>query len=154
MSQIDVSQVVLEIMMPFTEGNETIGGISSMRFDAGTGSSYYIVAPVIDSGNELRSKVIKSARVTGRRTNVSMEIYGYDVRTPISIEDLESGDNSSTGAIAVTDSTGVAQSPRVQVNVPNSVLSTIRVEGDDTGNEERDQIHEITYEQADQGVRR
>jgi len=55
---------------------------------------------------------------------------------------------------ALPDSTHVAQSPRKQINVPNSVLSTVRLAGDDSGEETRDEVHEIIVEQSDQGVRR
>lgn len=129
-------------------------GIQTARFDSGLGNSWYLVAPVADSGDELRSKVMKAMRVTGRRTRAAMKAYSYDIDDPINVTDLENGTNSTTGAVALDDSTQVSQSPRSQVNVPNAVLHTIRVEGNDTGQTERDQVHEVVYEVAEQGVRR
>lgn len=141
-------------MSPFSEESPTISGVRTLRFDAGQGSEYYLVAPVVDSGNELRSKNIKAAHATGRFTNAAMQVYTWDVTQTVNVADLEAGDNSATGDIPVDDSTDVAQLVREQVNCPNAVLSTIRLEGDDRGQTERDQIHEIVYEQSIQGVRR
>ena len=153
MAQIEISQVAVEVMTPFTE-TVTTTGINTMRIDDGIGNAYYVVPPITDSGNELKSKVVKPARVTGKRTNQTLMIYGYDVEDPIIISDLEDGTNSSTGALALADSTQVSQSPLVNLNVPNAVLHTVRVAGDDTGEATRDRIDEIMYQVADQGVRR
>jgi|ERR1051325_11767649 hypothetical protein len=156
MSGIFVSQIVLEVLSPF-EGDEpppSITGVGTFQFDGGEGSDYYLVAQVVDSGNELRSKVVKSPHATGRLTNAEILLYGYDVGAIVNIQDLEDGTNSSTGPMALPDSAGIAQSPRVPANVPNAVLHTIRLQGNDTGNDERDEIHELVYEVAEQGVRR
>ncbi len=134
---------------------ETIpSGISTVRFDSGLGNEWYITAALTDSGQELRSKNLKSVRVTGKLTNADAMQYGYDVSTPIVVTDLEDGLNSSTGPIPLDNTTVVAESQRWQTNVPNSVLSTARVSGNDTGETERDQVHEIVVEIAEQGVRR
>ena len=130
------------------------GGVVSKRFDAGEGSEWFIVAPVIDSGNELRSKVIGPARVTGKLTNASLMIYTWDVSGEIDLDELEAGTNSATGAISLPDTAHVAQSPLMSVNCPNAVLSTIRVAGDGRGAETRDEVHEALYQQSVQGVRR
>lgn len=153
MSEIDISQVALEVMTPFVEVPTTTG-IGTERFDSGNGTAWMVTAQISDAGNELRSKVIKSGRVTGKLTNASFRIYGYDINDPINVADIEAGINSSTNAITLPDSTQVAQSPRKQVNVKNAVLATIRVEGDCTGEDIMDRVDEVIYEQADQGVRR
>ncbi len=133
-------------------------GVETMRFDEGLGSSWYLCAPVTDSGSELRSKVIKSVRATGKLTNASAMIYGFDVEQAINVSDLETGTRSNTKMITrpqvFEDSTEVAQTKRKQVNVKNAVLHTVRLEGDDTGETTRDRIDEIVYEVADEGVRR
>lgn len=130
------------------------GGVATKRFDAGTGSEWYLVAPVVDSGDELHTKVIKPARVTGKLTNASLMIYTYDVSAGINLDDLEAGINSATGAIPLPDTTTVAQSPLMSVNCPNAALSTMRISGDDRGEAARDEVHEAVYQQAIQGVRR
>lgn len=130
------------------------GGVLTKRFDAGNGQPYYLVAPLVDSGSELRSKAIKAVHQTGKRSNVNAKIYAYDIDDEINITDLEDGANSTTGAISLDDSARVAQSEREQVNCPNAVLSTVRIEGDDTGETTRDRIDEIIVEHAIQGVRR
>ena len=154
MSQVNVTQVVVELIVPFTEGNTTTPGVQTTRFDAGEGSDYYLVAPITDSASELRSKTIKAAHATGRFTDASLMIYSYDVEAGINMDDLESGDNSTSGPVPITDSTMVAQSARATLNIPNACLHTIRIEGSDVGQSVRDEIHEIVYEVAIAGVRR
>lgn len=110
--------------------------------------------PVVDSGEELRSKTVKAVRTTGKFTNAAEEVYSYDVSDVVSASDLEDGVNSTTGTIAITDTGGVAQTPRAQVNVPNAVLHTVRIVGSDIGEDERDRIDEIVTEQSSIGVRR
>lgn len=154
MSQVNVTQVIVELIVPFTEGNTTTPGVQTTRFDAGEGSDYYIVAPITDSSSELRSKTIKAAHATGRFTDASLMIYSYDVETGINMDDLESGDNSTSGPVPISDSTMVAQSARATLNIPNACLHTIRLEGSDVGQSVRDEIHEIIYEVAIAGVRR
>lgn len=128
--------------------------VNTVRFDEGLGSSWYLIPPLTDSGNELRSKVVKSMRATGRLTNASMKAYAYDINDEIVVADLEAGTNATTRAQDLPDSTQVAQSPRKQINAKNAVLHTVRIEGDDTGNTERDEVHELAIEVADEGVRR
>lgn len=130
----------------------------TQKFDAGNGSEYYLIAQLDDDGDELRSKTYKAIRATGIRTNASAMMYGYDVQQEINVEDLEAGTRSNTRMTTqpqtFTDSEGVTQSERKPINVANAVLGTVRYEGDDTGNEQRDRIDEIVIERAIQGVRR
>jgi hypothetical protein len=130
------------------------GGVMTKRFDDGEGSQWFMVAPVVDSDNELRSKTIVAAHAMGRFTNANMQMYTWDVTEGVNLNDLEAGTNSSTGDIPIDDSTEVAQSVREPMNCKNAVLSTIRIEGDDRGQTVRDEIHELVVEQAIQGVRR
>lgn len=128
-------------------------GVLTTRFDTGEGKDYYLVAPISDSGNELRSKTLKDPHVTGRLSNANIQLYAYDVSDVVNTDDLEAGTNA-TAERSVPDSTGVARGPKRNMQVKNAVLHTVRLEGDDTGNEERDEVHEIVVEQAIQGVRR
>lgn len=128
--------------------------VQTERFDAGAGSEWFVCPQISDADNNLRSKVIKSGRVTGKLTNASFRIYGYDIDALISMADIEEGINSSTVAITLPDSDQVMQSPRKQVNVKNSVLATIRVAGNCVGEQVMDRVDELVYEQADQGCRR
>lgn len=134
------------------------GSMETKRFDAGEGSSYYVVAQLDDSGDELRSKTYKAIRATGIKTNASATCYGFDVNQEIDVEDLETGNRTNTRMTTrpqeFTDSTGVTQSERKPINISNAVLGTVRYEGDDTGNEQRDRLDEIVIEQGKQGVRR
>lgn len=126
------------------------------RFNAGTGSTWNIVAPVSDNGSELRSTVIKAVSVKGKLTSASAKIYGFDVSDPVSVSDLESGLNSSSGSVALANTTQVAQSERQPVNIPNCALSTVRIEGSYTVTPGviADRIDSINLERGVQGVRR
>lgn len=136
------------------ESDTPTGGVRTLRFDAGSGSQYYYVAPVTDSSNELTTKTIKSVRATGRLTNAVAKIWRYDVEEGINLDDLEDGTNSTTGAIPIPDSTLVAQSAQLNTNVTNCALSTVRIEGDDREQDVRDELHEVVLQVADAGVRR
>jgi hypothetical protein len=138
------------------EGSDTVGGVGTERFDAGNGTAYYVVSQISDSGDELRSKTIKAAYVVGKKTNASIQVYGWDVKQEINMTELEDGTriNGSTAPQALPDSTDVTQSKRQPVNVKNAVVSTVRVAGDCTGEEVMDRLDSICYEVAEEGVRR
>lgn len=156
MAQVNVTQVVVEVMQPFVDSSVSTTA-ETMRFDAGLGSAWWLVPQITDGGDELRAKNVKSLRVTGRLTNASAMGFAYDVGQPIDVGDLEDGVRSSTRTItrpqSLPDTTDVTQSARIPINI-TGVLHTVRVEGDDTGQVERDRIDEIVMEQAVQGVRR
>lgn len=154
MSEVRVTQVVAEVMVPFTEGNTTMAGVTTERFDGGDGAEWYIVAPIVDSGSELRSKTVGPIHATGKLTNASFSFYTYDVEAGIDLDDLEEGANPTVGPVAITDSTQVAQTARMRVSIPNSCLHTVRIDGDDRGESVRDTLHEIVYEISHAGVRR
>lgn len=154
MSEVRVTQVVVEAIVPFTEGNTTTPGVQTTRFDSGQGGRYYAVSPVVDSGIETLSKVLKATRATGRFTNAFIQLYTFDVLEGINLDDLENGTNSTTGPIPLDDTTLVTQSARAQVNCPNACLFAFRIEGDDTGHAVRDEFHEGLVELAVAGVRR
>jgi hypothetical protein len=152
--EVRVTQLAAEVMVPFTEGNVTSAGVKTVRVGTGNGNRAYLVAPIVDSGDELRGKVVKDARVTGKLTNGALRVYGYDVGVPIVASDLENGVNSSTRSLPLPHTTNVAQSALVKLNVKNAVLHTVRIEVDDRGEATRDRIDEIVYQVARQGVRR
>lgn len=157
MAQVQVTQIVVELMVPFVDSMTAPEG-ETMRFAAGNGSQYWLVSQITDSGVELRSKTIKAVRQTGRRTNVSAMVFGYDVEDEIIIADLEDGTRSNTQMMTrpqeLEDSDQVSQSRRKPINISNAVLSAVRIEGDDRDQPDRDRIDEIVLEHAVQGVRR
>lgn len=123
---------------------------------AGSGerSHYWLALQPSDSGDELRSKIVKAGRVTGKVTNASFQIYKWDVGEPINVTDVEQGLNAATRPQNLPDVPQVTQSARKQVNVPNACLHSIRVEGTYEGDAIKDRIDEIAVEQARMGVRR
>lgn len=152
---VRISQVVIEWsagdLVPPPPPEPTTG---TFVFDEGGGVEWWIVPQLTDSDIELRDKVIKAVRVTGLVTDADIKVYTYGPSDPVVVSDLEDGINSVTGAVPLPDTTNVAQSPRLPVNCPNAMLSTVRVAGTWDGTGQRPRIDEILYEVAQQGIRR
>ena len=132
----------------------SFGSTTTKRFDAGTGNTYYLIPQLSDSGIELRDKVIKAVRITGKFNAANFKLYAYGATEGINLSDLELGLNSKTGAVAIPNSTLVTQTRRFQVNVSGAALHTIRIEGTWAGEGIKDRIDEIVYEIAEMGARR
>ena len=128
--------------------------VRTFTFDAGNRSHYWLALQPSDSGDELRSKVLKAGRATGKVTNSSFLFYRWDVGEPINVADVEMGLNAATRPQHIPDVPYVTQSARKQVNVPNAVLHSFRIKGTWEGDEIKDRIDELAYEVARQGVRR
>ncbi len=128
----------------------------TMRFDAGVGSLWYVIPQLSDSGNELRSKTVKDPYVIGRTTNGAVRGYRFDVGQEIDVQAMEDDErlNGASRSLSIPDKSHVTQSPMRKMNLSNAVMHTIRVSGDDTGQTVRDRIDQITYQIAQQGVRR
>ena len=134
-------------------------GTGTFAFDVGEGglgSTWYLIPQLSDEGIELRDKVVKSVRVTGKVSNANIKVYGFGPLADVDIASMEAGTSSITGPIDLPDTTRVQQSQRFQVNCGNLMTSTVRVEGrwDASDGSDPDQIHEIAIESAQQGIRR
>jgi len=132
--------------------DETPLGTFTIGF-GGLAINWWLVPSISDDSIELRSKVIKSVRVTGKVSGANVKVYTYQPTEDINVTDLEDGLNSAVMVI-LDDTTQVVQSARFSVNVPNAILETVRVEGLWRGVGQPDQLHEICWERAAQGVRR
>lgn len=156
MSQIEVSQLVIEVMSPFTGSPPPTTESSTMRFDAGNGSEWWLLAQLSDSGQELRSKVVKDPYIIGRTTNGHLRVYRFDVGQEIDIEAMEDDERLSGASRSrpIPDKSEVTQSAMIKTNVTNASMHTIRVSGDDTDQPVRDRLDQICYQIAQQGVRR
>lgn len=122
--------------------------------DSGLDSEWFMVLQLSDYGEELVDHDVKAFRVTGRVTDAEVRVYGYGALEDVNVDDLESGANSETGAIALVDTTEVQRSRRFPVNVKNVAASTIRINGVWSGTGPRNRIDEIVIEAAKQGRRR
>jgi hypothetical protein len=120
----------------------------------GLAVNWFLVPQLSDSGVELRDKTIKSFRATGKMTNPQFQIYSYGPEEGIDVAAIEAGTDSTTGAILLTDTTQVTQTPRHQINVVNAMTHTVRLAGIWPGTGEPDRVDEIVYEVSQQGVRR
>lgn len=151
---VQISQLTIEL----GRGPEIIPPEDSPMgtFTVGFGGldiDWYLIPQISDDSDELRSKVIKSVRVTGKITNANFKVYTYQPTENINVEDLENGDNAAV-TVPLTSTTQVVQSQRYQVNCPNAVLETVRIAGQWRGSDIPDRIDELTWERALQGVRR
>ena len=151
-AEVIISQLTIELS--YGELVAPPAPLSTVRFDAGQGSIYYLVPQLSDSGLELRDKVIKAVRITGKFNAANFKLYAYGATEGINLADIELGTNSRTGAVAIPDTALVTQTRRFQVNVTRAALHTIRIEGQWDGTGMKDRIDEIEYELAEQGVRR
>ncbi len=130
--------------------------VGTYRFDAAAGSAVpWYVAPVFsDNGVETRSHVVKRVRATYKGTGVSAGVFGAQPTESIPVTSLEAGNSSSlTGAVSVPTATTPTQSQQLQVNAPNLVQSTVRIEGSYAGSGTVDSVHEIVIQSAVEGVR-
>lgn len=120
---------------------------------SGLGIKWYLVPSITDSGVELRDKVVKSVRVTGKTTSANVQVHGWQPTQSINVTDLEDGLNP-LATIPLEDTTEVVQSQRFQVNCPNLAQHTVRVEGEWNGQGIPDRVDEVITELAQQGIRR
>jgi hypothetical protein len=135
--------------------NDTVS-IGTYQFDAAAGSavSWYVAPVFSDNGVETRSHVVKRVRATYKGTGVTVGVFGAQPTESIPVTSLETGNSSSlTGAISVPTSTTPTQSLQLQVNCPNLVQSTVRVEGSYAGSGTVDSVHEIVIQAAEEGCR-
>lgn len=127
--------------------------VDTFTFDEGLGNEWFIALQLSDSGDELRDKVVKSVRVTGKTTRAMIKVYGYGPLENVNVSDIEEGTGQRVTQ-PMPDTTQVQQSKRFPINVPHSMMHTVRVEGIDDGAGIRDRIDEIVYEVSRQGIRR
>ena len=154
---LHISQFVTELLVPLSVAPPpppVTPTVESVRFDAGSGSSWYLVAQLTDSGVETRDKTVKAFRATGKMTVPQFSIYGYGPQRSVNVTDIEDGVNSNTGKRPMRTTTEVQQSARKQINVANVMLWTWRLEGVWDGSGEPDRIEEVVCEVAQQGIRR
>ncbi len=145
----------LYMLMGGRLSNDTVS-IGTYQFDAAAGSAVpWYVAPVFsDHGVETRSHVVKRARTTYKGTGVSVGVFGAQPTESIPVTTLEAGNSSSlTGAISLPTSTTPTQSQQFQVNCPNLVQSTVRIQGSYAGSGTVDSVHEIVIQAAVEGAR-
>ncbi len=130
--------------------------VQTERFDAGAGTEWYVVPQLSDSGEELRSKTVKSGYVVGKLTNASIQFYAYDIDQRINMAELEDGTRiaGSTSPQTFTDSANVSQTERKQVNLKSAVIHTIRIAGNCTGAATMDRVDQACVEAAIEGARR
>jgi hypothetical protein len=152
-SIVQIAQLTIEL----GRGPEVVppadNPVGTFTVGAGLGLDWFIALQLSDSGEELRDKVVKSFRFTGKTTNALAKGYGYGPLQDIDIDNIEDGTGQRV-TLAPPDTTQVQQSKRYQVNLPNSMMHTWRMEGVWNGEGIPDRIDEIVYEVSRQGIRR
>lgn len=130
--------------------------IKTYRFDAGTGSIAWQAAwQFSDDGIEDRPKRIKFPTVRGKLTSANLGIHGAASGEEIDVAILEAGNSGSkSGAISLTNSTGVVIRPRLDVAVNNQMQYTVEVAGTWDGTGIRDRVDEVILEVEVAGSRK
>lgn len=83
---------------------------------------------------------VRAARATGKFTDGSLQIHGWDEGVDIDYDALEAG----TGALIefpMSTTTGVVRKFRKRFNAPNCGLAILRVSGTWSGDDDPDQVH-------------
>ncbi len=137
------------------QANDSVS-FGTYQFDQASGSavSWYVAPVFSDHGVETRSHVVKRVRATYKGTGVSAGVFGAQPTESIPVTTLEAGNSSSlTGAVSVPTASTPTQSQQLQVNCPNLVQSTVRIEGSYAGSGTIDSVHEIVIQSAIEGAR-
>lgn len=149
-----ISQLTIELVRTNPTSVPSGGTFEAGTF-GGLGITYYLVPQLSDYDIELRDHQVKAISVTGKFTSANVGVFGYGVEESINIATIEAGNiNANTNQMPIDNTTQVTVYPRLQCNVPNSRLSTMRIEGQWDGEGLPDQIHELRIESAQQGIRR
>jgi hypothetical protein len=130
--------------------------VDTYRFDAQSGESvpWSITWTFSDSGEEERPKWIRSVRATAKTTNASMGIFGSQSSQPIPVSTLEQGPSaSSSGAIALPDTTEVTPSMRTPITLPFQRQWAVQIAGEWPGTGEPDRVDEVVVEASISGAR-
>lgn len=153
-SQARISQLTIELgaVVGTTPPTDTPLNTFTLGF-GGLNINWYIVPQITDSEVELRDKMVKAVRVTGKVSNCNIKPYGWQPTQDIDVGDLEDGLNPLC-TVFIPDTTEVVQSQRYQINCPNLMQHTVRVAGFWSGTGIPDRVDEIVYEVAQQGIRR
>lgn len=152
-AETEISQFVLlvgrgpEVVPP--EDNP----VGTFTVGAGLGLDWFLALQLSDSGIELRDKVVKDPRATGKFTSGKLKVYGYGPKEDIDVEDIEDG-TGQKAMVLLDDSTQVQQSKLLRLNVKNAMMHTVRIEGIWDGVGIPDRVDELVYQVARQGVRR
>lgn len=148
-----ISQLTIELL----RGPEVIppsdNPVSTFTVGAGLGNTYDLTLQLSDTGIELRDKVVKDPRVTGKFTSAKLKVYGYGPKEDINVEDIEDGTNAKV-MVVIDDCAQVQHSRVLPLNVKNAMTHTVRIEGNWPGTGIPDRIDEIVYQVARQGIRR
>lgn len=127
--------------------------VDTFRYYESDGSAipYYIVFQPTDLGEELRSKMMRSIRVTGRVNSLTAQVHGAAPGGTISIANIEAGTNSLSGDIAIGSSSGLQRMFRTKYLVKNLGLAALRIAGTWPGTGDPDRIDEVVIEVGTHG---
>lgn len=144
----------LELLIGGRKSDNTVE-VNTYRFDQGTGSvDYYLAPQFADSGEEMRAKNLgPNFKVTGKVTSGSLKVYGAGSTAALPVADLEAGTNS-LASISLSNATNVTEGAALKAKVKNLKQHTVRVSGTWDGSGDRDRIDEIVYEHEVVGARR
>jgi len=138
-----------------------VDDVGTLRFDtfewnkiSGEEVPYYAAWQLNACGLLDQNKTIRAARASGKFTNGSLDLYGFDSETPVDLSIIEDGTNAQV-SINLGTTTDVETTIRARVNAPSNFMVTARISGTYNGTDEIvDRIGGCVLEVMPQGPRR
>ena len=129
--------------LEFLAGGRLGAGVQVDTFRWNTVSSgnieHYAVWQLTNAGTPRQDKDIGAIQVTAKLTSGDAKVYGYSQTEAISLTDIENGTNSLSGSISLGTQASPRELERLELNLSNAALFTVRVGGtwDSTGDPDR-----------------
>lgn len=137
----------VEHRMYFIAGGRVSGGTRSWKtyeFDRASGESVsWYAAWGLQEVSEFEEVEIEAVRVTAKAGASNVQIYGVSAADDIVVADIESGDNSTSGDIALPATTTSTRYQEIELNLPEAGLFTVRIEGTWNGATTKDRVDEV-----------
>lgn len=122
--------IVSQLTIEFSRGPVTPFQVDTFRFNAGAEEiNYYAAWQLSEGGAPKQDKEVRAVQPTGKFTNAHLRVYGYSQTEPIPITNIEDGINSVSGAIPLETVTLPQTLERVETNLSNLGMFTVRIDG-------------------------
>jgi hypothetical protein len=119
-----------------------------------SGLDYFAAWQLTNAGAPRQDKEIGAIQVTGQFTECEAMVYGYSQTEPIDLSDIENGVDSLSGAINLGTQSLPQELERVELNVSNAALFTVRVGGTWDGTGDPDRLDKVMLEYQPVGMPR
>ena len=129
--------------------NDTTGAyeLATLRYNEANGKpiDYYFAITPSDAGEEMRTKKITAARVTGKFSDGALQFHGTRDGGSLSIADIEAGTNALL-SVTLTDAASITRQFRKKFTLRRLDLLCVRFAGTWDGSGDPDRIDELVLE--------